>query len=641
MARLAVLGNGSLTVGLDENGLVNDFYFPYVGLENLNNARMNPHFIGVCVDGVFSWLHDKNWKNTVILKDDAMVSLSSHVNETLRMTINIESFVDCHDNAFIRKVMVHNDAHEQIEFRIFFHQAFQISSEGRSDTALYVPDEHYILDYKGRCSLLIKAAFDDGDSFDQYAAGNYGIEGKEGTYKDAEDGNLSMNAVEHAGVDSTIRLSTKIGAGESKSLHYWIVASDSDYNARKVNKSLLANGIQQRLLAQHDHWRMWLEPAQDQLSKMQPEHRRAVNNSLFVIKAHVDKHGGIIASCDSSIYNYSRDYYSYVWPRDGAFAIWPLIKLGIYAEAKKFFEFCRDTISPDGYMMHKYQADKAIGSTWHPLLHRNHSELAIQEDETALVIFMLGEYFEHSKDIEFIRSNYESLIRPMANFMASFIDNQTGLPHASYDLWEQKFLSSTFSTGATYKALKVAARFAKAFGKIEDHDFWLSTATKIRENADMYFDPERQAFRKGFLLKEDGEIEFDNTLDISSLYSAFIFKFATSNKQILSTAMLIESELLDISPSGGAPRYENDNYLQSQNPYKGNPWSVTTLWMAQFYNAIGDTDKTRHYIDWVLKHSTSSGVFSEQVNPEDGSIVGVAPLVWSHAELINTILDLG
>jgi GH15 family glucan-1,4-alpha-glucosidase len=33
-------------------------------------------------------------------------------------------------------------------------------------------------------------------------------------------------------------------------------------------------------------------------------------------------------------------------------------------------------------------------------------------------------------------------------------------------------------------------------------------------------------------------------------------------------------------------------------------------------------------------------VLSEQINPANGTPVGVTPLVWSHAELINTLLDL-
>jgi GH15 family glucan-1,4-alpha-glucosidase len=167
---------------------------------------------------------------------------------------------------------------------------------------------------------------------------------------------------------------------------------------------------------------------------MPSQEQTAVKHSLMVIKAHTDRRGGVIASCDSSIYNYNRDYYSYVWPRDGAYAMWPLIRLGYTEEPKKFFEFCRDIMSPDGYMMHKYQPDKAIGSTWHPLVHGRHTDslLAIQEDETAIILFMTSssEYYEESEDKEFVSNLYtnSTMIQPMAlNFMADFRDDATGL----------------------------------------------------------------------------------------------------------------------------------------------------------------------------------------------------------------------
>ena len=56
-----MLGNGSLTVGLNESGLVHDFYYPYVGLDNLTTSRSLPHKIGVWVDGAFSWIDDGTW----------------------------------------------------------------------------------------------------------------------------------------------------------------------------------------------------------------------------------------------------------------------------------------------------------------------------------------------------------------------------------------------------------------------------------------------------------------------------------------------------------------------------------------------------------------------------------------------------
>lgn len=640
MGRPVMLGNGSLTVGINEQGLVHDFYYPYVGLDNLTTARSVHHKVGVHVDNSFSWIDDGSWDISVDFESDALVSKISMVSESLKIRLDFSDFVDHEYNAFCRRITITNNADNERDIKLFTHQVFEISRAGRADTAIYVPDEHYILDYKGRCSLLIYGQHADGDAYDQFAVGNYGIEGKEGTYMDAEDGELSNSAVEHGGVDSVIRFRRQIGAHDTTEVHYWIAAADSQLSAERIHEAIKGQGLESRMAAVRHYWHDWLATGSNTLHLVESRYLEALKKSLMVIKVHTDKRGGILASADSSIYNFGRDYYSYVWPRDGAYAIWPLIRLGYKEEAQKFFEFCRDILTPDGYLMHKYQPDRAIGSTWHPWIHGKRRELPIQEDETASVIYMLGEYHEYSGDTEFIHGLYPTLIQPAANFMAQFIDEQTGLPHASYDLWEEKFLTNTYTAAVTYQALLVAADFAKQFEFPDDAVRWTAIAEKILANSNVFFDPERGAYRKGYLLQEDGSLSFDNTLDISSFYSIFTYGMYDQKDMMKQTLGNIETILLDQSPSGGSPRYENDNYFASDQNYLGNPWFVTTLWMAQYYARTGQSDKAHHYIDWTISRMVPSGVLAEQINPTTGEPVSVTPLVWSHAELANTILDV-
>ena len=635
MARSVILGNGGLTVGLDENGQVHDFYYPYVGLENLTTARSKAHQVGVWVDGQFSWISDSEWKKEVTFNNNALISNITMSNERLKIGLFFEDFVDGKHNVFARQVTVKNNTDREREVRIFFHQYFQISSEGRGDTALYVPEGHYVLDYKGRCSVLAYAQTASGKPFDQYAVGNANIEGKEGTYRDAEDGELSMSAVEHASVDSTIRLTLNIPSNSSDKAQYWLAISDSQHNLLSLHERMKGDGFMTRFEATVRHWHDWFSDVNDKLLSLPIEHEMAVRKSLMTIKAHVDKHGGIIASCDSSIYNYGRDYYSYVWPRDGAFVIWPLMKLGFFSEAKNFFKFCKKIMHEDGYMMHKYQPDQAIGSTWHPLVHNRHKEYAIQEDETAILIVMLSEYQKYSNDTSFIDSMYEGFIVPAAEFMYGYIDKETGLPHASYDLWEEKFLTTTYTTACVYRALIEASKFAKDRSDDDRANRWLSRAESVKNNSDGLFDTDKGYYIKGALY-EDGYK--DSVLDVSSLYGVYAFRMFDDEEKVHSTVRSIESIMLDNSPSGGTPRYENDGYFRSDPAYKGNPWFVTTLWIAQYYAAHGQTDKAQRYLSWALNRRTESGLLSEQINPSDNNVVGVTPLIWSHAELINTIL---
>lgn len=641
MARSVILSNGQLAVGLNELGLVHDFYYPYVGLENLTTSRSIHHKIGIWCQESFSWVDSQDWEISVNFQNQALVSQICMTNQSMAIRLDFEDFVDHQYNLFGRKIKITNLDDGEREIRIFLHQVFEISRGGRADTALFVPEANYLLDYKGRCSLLIYAQTEDDKAFSQFAVGNYGIEGKEGTWRDAEDGVLSGSSVEHAGVDSVISCQKNIKTGQSFSVDYWIIAADSQYSAEKIHQEVLSSGLTNRLHITRNYWQKWLNQSVDKISSLPTKYQTNIQKSLMIIKAHCDRRGGIIASCDSSIYNYGRDYYSYVWPRDGAYAVWPLIRLGYQTEAKKFFEFCRDIITKDGYLMHKYQPDRAIGSTWHPLLHGKRSELAIQADETAMVIYMLGEYQRENPEDDFCLHLYETFIKPAANFLSEFIDPSTKLPHASYDLWEEKFLTTTYTTAITYQSLLVAADFANDFDFPDDTVKWQSSAETILNNSHKLYSQEKSYYTKGFLLDEQNNPIYDDTLDVSSLYGVMMFGLHDNDLETIhQTVKAIELNLLDKSPSGGTPRYQNDHYFQSTPPYLGNPWAVTTLWMAQYYARINQLDKTRYYLDWVLEHTLNSGVISEQIHPENGQPISVTPLVWSHAEYINTCLDL-
>ncbi len=640
MGRPVVLSNGQLFVGLDESGLVHDFYYPYVGLDNLTNARSTQHKIGVWVDGQFRWTNDGSWEISVNFENEALVSIVRMHSAELAVSLVLRDCVDAEYNALVRCIHITNEADHQRDIRLFMHQVFQISRAGRADTAMYVPDDHYILDYKGRCCLLIAGKMEDDGDFDQYSVGNYGIEGKAGTFKDAEDGELSGNAVEHGGVHSVIRFRRDAGPHEEFGVDYWVIAADSQSDAQAVHTKLKSRPVDERIDAARKYWHQWLKPAQKQVQKLEAAERQALTKSLLIIKAHCDERGSILASGDSSIFNYGRDYYCYCWPRDAAYAVWPLMRVGLFEEARKFFDFARDTRHPDGYLMHKYQHDRAIGSTWHPLVHNRAKELAIQEDETAIVLFMIGEYYQLSHDRTYVENIFDSFISPCADFLSKYTDEATGLPHASYDLWEQTFLTSTYTVCTVIAGLEAAAELAGMLGRAQaDAVRWRKTAQTMRASLDALYHPDGY-FRKGFLLQPDGNLEYNDILDISNLYGPLMFaRLPLSDPRMAGTLAAVEQKLLNTSPIGGVVRDEHDGYFLTKTQYKGNPWIVCSLWLAQYYQTTGNADKARELIAWSLQRAQPSGALSEQFDPETGFALGVTPLVWSHAELVNTLLD--
>lgn len=641
MSRPIFLGNGSMMVGLNHHGFVHDLYYPYVGLENHASSRDLHHRIGVWVDDKFSWLDEDIWTITLNYESTGMFSITRAVCLREQLALEFHDFVDSELNVFCRNIHVINNAKVRRDIRVFMHQVFRISDSNRDDTAQYIPQHNVIIHYRGQRVFLVGGEHPDGSSFDQYSIGLYGIEGHEGTYRDAEDGELSGHSVEHGRVDSVIRFSLTIDPVSSSRIKYWLSATASQKEAFKNHNLFRAEGFMKHFDSTSIYWQNWLSGASNKLHQIDKEFHKDVIKSLWIIKSHIDRRGAVIASGDSHMLNYARDYYSYCWPRDAAFVLWPLIRLGFQDEPRAFFEFARDVLHADGYLNHKFQSDRSIGSSWHPYLNNGHEELPIQEDETAIVIFLLGEYHKASKDDDFVIGMYEGFIQPAANFIDSYIDSDTKLPHASYDLWEQKFLTTTYTTAVVYASLIAAAEMAEKFEYPDDAIRWRTVADDIRQaSQEVFINRETGYFNKGFLL-QNGMLEFDTTIDASSLYGAVMFGLYDSKDEFVKKSVTtLENVLVDKTPSGGIPRYEHDDYYIADHKSLGNPWIVTTLWYAQYLLTLGDKDRAKEILRWTHSKMLPSGVLPEQINPNTSEHISVAPLIWSQAEFISTILDL-
>ncbi len=640
MARPIVLSNGELHVGLNNYGVVHDFYYPYVGFENHAAGEGLRHKVGVWVDGSISWTDGPGWKFDFSYPHQALVGRTIARNEALQILLEFDDFVDSEMSVYMRNIHVVNTANVDRTIRLFTYQAFAIGdSRSNTDTAQYLPDSDAVLHYRGRRAFVVSGKVND-KPFDQYSVGLFGIEGHEGSFHDANDGELGGNNVEHGRVDSILRFTLDVKASSSVRAHYWISAGMSTREALYIHRQVQEEGLVERLHSTAQWWKNWLDPAIKMSFKMPEEHRKPFVYSIMILKSQMDKRGAIIASTDSSMLNYSRDAYAYSWPRDGAYVIWPLIRLGYYQEAYRFFEFCQRGVHPGGYLMHKYRADGALGSSWHPYVHGGTVAPPIQEDETALVVFMFVQFYQLSKDSALIRDFYHALIRPMADFLAENIDKTTGLPKPSYDLWEESFATFTYTTAVTFGALKAVADMAQSVGDDENAVKWQLAANDIQEAAQKHlYNDERKVFYKSVSVV-DGKLSQDPTIDTSAVFGSFMFGLFGPDSDEVVSSVKTASEVFNTSDEmPGLPRYENDPYRRTSESVTGNWWHICTLWQAQYYVANGNDAKALNILDWVQRHAFSTGMLSEQVNPVDDKKVSPAPLTWSHAEYASTLLD--
>lgn len=636
-----VLGNGETLIGIDRNAELRDLYFPFVGLENHVGGKFR-HRVGVWVDGNLSWLSDGRWKINTSSGKETMSGETTALNEELGVELFFEDVLYNEKNIFFRQITVKNLWDQKRHIKVYFNHEFEIYESRRGDTAYYDPHHQSIIHYKGRRVFLIKTNT-EGKSFDDFTIGLFGIEGKEGSYLDAHDGKLSQNPIEHGKVDSIIGVYLDIEPNSQKTVDYWIAISKTIQGVLDLNEYIDERTSSYLMKTTKDYWHAWVNERNFNFFHLENDVVDLFKKSLLILRSHVDNNGSILASGDSTLLQYGRDAYSYMWPRDGALSAIALDKAGDYNVAKRFFEFCNEVITKDGYFMHKYRPDKSLGSSWHGWVYKGKPQLPIQEDETALVLYSLWKHYEFSKDLEFIESIYNSLIKKAGDFMVSYIDTTTGLPGPSYDLWEEKFGTSTFTSASVYGALTAAASFSKLLGKTQHEIKYSTHAQKVKDAILNYlWNDERKMFYK-MINFENGNTIVDHTLDFSSIYGVFKFRILDVHDERITDSIKTMEALASRIPIGGMMRHEDDAYYRSYHDVPGNPWVITTLWLAQYYISAAreekDFDKVKEILGWVVRHALPTGVLPEQLDPHNGRPLSATPLTWSHSEYVSTIIN--
>lgn len=642
MSKALTIGNGQMLVALDAAAQVRDLYYPHVGLENHIGGQL-AHRLGVFTAGQLAWLNDSGWSVRVDSEKDSLVGKTEATNTSLQVTLAVTDVVYNEKNIFLRRVSVKNTSSEERVYTIFFHQQFELAESQAAHTAYYDPINKAIIHYRNRRAFLVNTQHHN-QGFSDFSTGVFGSEGKEGTHIDALDGVLSKNPIEHGQADSVVGVEVRCAPGQEQTLHYWLAVGDSVSQVLELNHYVLDRGPEHLVETTDNYWRAWINRRQFSFYGLTRDVVTLFNKSLMIIRAHADEGGGIIASSDANGWQKGKDTYCYVWPRDGVMAALALARAGDFNVARKFFTFCTEALGGGEYFMHKYGPDKSLGSSWLPWFKNGEAQLPIQEDETALVLSGLWEYYELSKDLEFVEALYNPLIKKTADFMVLYRDAKTGLPRPSYDLWEEKYGVSTFTAASVYGALIAAGRFAALLGKVKNEQVYRLAAGEIKEGimAHLYNAQSGMFYKLGHFSKD--EIRYDATADISSVYGVFAFGVLPVGDEKLAQAMQRTREAVSCHNGiGGLARYEGDGYYRGNQRCPANPWFITTLWLAQYYiktaKSEADLVPARETFQWVLKYAQASGVLSEQLDPETGEQLSVAPLVWSHAELVNSIVQ--
>jgi GH15 family glucan-1,4-alpha-glucosidase len=707
------VGNGDFLVNFDQHYQLRDFYFPHVGQENHAGA-------GPCRFGVFGSLpkaHEnggdrrrrrlywtyQGWDIKLGYKPDTLATDARLRHDDLQIELRCSDVVDFHRLLMVRRIEVVNLSDQPREVRLFHHNDFNMYGTRVGDTAYYDPKLRAMIHYRTN-RYIMACWFADGEQqIDEYATGTAGFHGAEGTWRDAEDGSLGCNAIAQGAVDSTIMLNVALEPGGSKIVYLLLGAGKKIADLEHLHSFIHSEGPAGVIDRTTAYWKLWLAACRVEFPS--PDDGGPSNaavdlfkRSLLVVRTQIDNSGAIVAANDSDIMQFSRDTYSYLWPRDGALVAAGLDAAGFPDVARSFYSLCAKIITEQGYFLHKYNPDGSPASSWHPWVSQGKPQLPIQEDETALVIWALWRHYQRYRDIEFVRSLWVQLVTPAADFMARYRDPATLLPLPSYDLWEERWGVHAFTVASVYAGLQAAWKFATCFGDQKRAEIYARAAEQVRAAfVEHFWSPEQNRYlrrlvptdhnRTSFLIgevlagrspiastrppidrfsvheastlpPEPGlppstsdplasavEFERDEVLDSSLAAIVNLGMLDPHDERVEKTLLAIESKLWVRGGIGGVARYENDYYqrcAEHSAAIPGNPWFICTLWLAEWRIArardVKELQLALPYLDWTAANALPSGVLPEQVHPLTGGPISVSPLTWSHAAVVSAMV---
>ncbi|MHB1862437.1 MAG: glycoside hydrolase family 15 protein [Gemmatimonadaceae bacterium] len=643
MPRDLPLANGALLVAFGRDYLIRDIYFPNIGKEN--HATGHPFRFGVWTEGQMAWMGPE-WAPDLRFAAGTLVTDVKARHAGLAVSLACADAVDFFENVLVRRIVVHNEAARARDIRVFFHHDFHLSGTEVGDTAFFDPETQAIIHYKDDRYFLMNCAVSHQVGATQYACGNKEVDGKEGTWRDAEDGVLQGNPIAQGSVDSTMGVTLQVPAQGSAELYYWMAAG-TDYRAVATIDQVIRAKTPDRLLHRtHNYWGLWGSRGLGVDTDLSARALERYAQSLLIIRTQIDRNGAVLAANDTDITAEARDTYSYVWPRDGALVSVALIRAGHAQAPENFFGFCSRVISSKGFLRHKFNPDGTLASTWQSYIRDGKPVLPIQEDETALVVWALWQNFLKFKNVEGTAPFYRSLVTRPGDFMLAYVDQNTGLPQPSFDLWEERWGVHAFTVAAVIAGLRAAAELSDAFGEGERAARYRAGAERMLDGfRNVMWNDREQRFARMASVTPSG-YTLDMTMDSSLFGLVELDVLPPDDAQLQATVQQIAERLRVHTDIGGMARYENDRYheveTQRLDIAEGNPWFISTLWLARYHIKRGTGDDRaigRALIEWAAERALPSGVMAEQLNPYNGDPLSVSPLTWSQAAYVLAVRD--
>lgn len=528
--------NGDYTVGLDSYGQIAEIYYPTISNGNLVGGNQLRHRIGLYSEDAIHWIDDGTWHVRQDYFPNCLISRTIANNPWLNIRLEIKDYVDSELDILVRNIQVINLSTRPRKAKLFLDQCFIIGSGNNDgDSAEYIPAKGYksqslpcITHYHNETSFLVTGTKGDGTSFDDYSVGRFGHYNNEelaGVWCDASDGHLARNCRDHGKTDSIICFNLDLEPKDSEIVNYFIAAGHSNADAIKTLAKFQREGLDVRERHASEHWQTWLQPAVDKINQLpETSFDYDITTSLLNLKSNLQNNGAIIFNAVDQPLSGNL----VVIPALSAMTAANFMQFGLDIDSSRILDFFTPIISRDGYLLPYYTSTGAPGPSCYAWDDANSTIKPIRVADSAIFLLILCRmikltFGKRQLSAEW-KKRWSKLGKPLADFLADYIDPVTKLPLPSYSIVHgSKPTTTLLQTSLVYLSLNGAADIAGRVKDTNDVIKYQTVAEDISENTDVFWNEDRGYFY-GSIDRQGDNFTYDSTI-----YSDALLGAATSN----------------------------------------------------------------------------------------------------------------